>query len=196
MEPAGDHVTLSWNGPFSWVGDADSLFVAAPKGPGIYVWALPLGDAYLAYYVGETRESLAARSRAHLQCYCSGMYTIYDAASFALGRKDLVWRGTVYSTSFGPQLSEFMRRLPELTGHVHGMLRALRVFFAPTDLDERRMRRVEGELARLLAAGPAPFGTFQDSGLSYQRRADNEQPLRVTVENAPKGFLVPATFQA
>jgi len=69
------------------------------------------------------------------------------------------------------------------------------VFFAPTDLDERRMRRVEGELARLLAARPAPFGTFQDSGLSYQRRADNEQPLLITVENAPKGSVVPATFQ-
>ena len=91
MEPPGDHVTLSWNGPFSWVGDADSLVVAAPRGPGIYLWALPLGDAYLPYYVGES--------------------------------------------------------------------------------------------------------TFQDSGLSYQRRADNEQPLLITVENAPKGSVVPATFQ-
>jgi len=67
METAGDHVTLSWIGPFSWAGEADSLVAGAPKDPGIYVWALPFGDAYLPYYVGETRESLAARSRAHLQ---------------------------------------------------------------------------------------------------------------------------------
>jgi hypothetical protein len=196
MRPEASQFTLSWTGPFSWVGETDNLFVSAPPGSGIYVWALPSGDAYLPYYVGETRESLAARSRAHLQCYCSGMYTIYNASGFKMGRKDMVWRGTVYSATFGARLQEFMERLPELVGHVHGMLAALRVFFAPLDLDDRRLRRIEGELARLFAKAPEPYGTFQDEGLSYQRRADHEDGLLVKVENAPRGFVLPATFEA
>jgi hypothetical protein len=196
MTPADDTCRLSWTGPFSWLGPTDSLFVSAPAGGGVYVWALPYEDAYLPYYVGETGVSLAERSRDHLQCYCSGMYTIFEAPSFREARKQVVWKGTVYSSQFGPRLSEFMQRLPELVGHVHGILDALRVFFAPLDVDKRTLRRVEGRLAGLLAEAEAPYGTFQDEGLQYATRNGDEPPILVTVEGAPNGFVLPNSFEA
>jgi hypothetical protein len=189
-------LSLCWIGPFSWTGREDNLFVAAPDAAGVYVWALPVGDAFLPYYVGETQAGLRTRMRAHLQCYCSGMYTIYEAGAFRVGTKKLVWRGTVYQSDFSDRLAEFVRRMPELVGHVYGLLDALRVFFAPLEVEKRVLRRVEGEVAWLLGQAPAPYGTFQDEGLQYQRRKMSEEPVFVNTFGAPKGFILPSRFEA
>src|SRR5258708_4528222 len=92
----GQIVELTWHGPFLWFGIDQTSVVQNSEAtrPGIYLWTVPLTDGHLIYYVGETGKSFNERLTAHAQAYLSGLYRIYEPDKFALGEKQLLWKGT------------------------------------------------------------------------------------------------------
>ena len=86
-------IELTCCGPFRWHSAAnDCIFRREEaKQPGVYIWAVPYEDGFLAYYVGETGRSIAERTTEHAAAFfLGGQFRIYDPAEFAEGRKVLV----------------------------------------------------------------------------------------------------------
>lgn len=174
-----DEVTVSFAGPFSWPGapDAPSVFDAQERrDAGIYLWTVPLADGHLVYYVGETGRGFGARLLEHYKQHAAAMYHVYAPAEFSRGEKVLLWPGQ-YDGSDRRSAKECVLSYSELCSAIKELTFMFRFFLAPLSCEGRSRRRIEGAIARTLYNTLGIVGDFQDKGIRYTSRKDDEQPI-------------------
>ncbi|MGO9302640.1 MAG: hypothetical protein ACLP3R_02920, partial [Candidatus Korobacteraceae bacterium] len=164
---------IAFAGPFSWPGtpDAPSVFdVDEGHKPGIYVWTVSLPEGHLVYYVGETGRSFYERLFEHYREHAAAMYHVWSPAEFARGNKIQLWPGC-------QDVKEWIANYSRLSESISKMTYILRFFLAPLSCDTRIRRRIEAAIAQALYATPGIVGTFQDQGIRYCSRTNDEEPI-------------------
>ncbi len=175
----GEAVMVKFSGPFSWSGlDGAPCIFDTPlaRHRGVYLWTVPQGDSELVYYVGETGRDFATRMLEHFREHCSGGYHLYSPEAFGRGVKISLWPGR-YNPEVRPSVADFMRRVPELWPAILELATLYRFFLAPLDCERRLRERVEAAIAHHLRTQPGVVGGFQDQGIRYSPRRDDEPPV-------------------
>ena len=176
-------IMVEFEGPFSWVGENEVPSISdteAGKKKGVYLWTVQLDEGELVYYVGHTGRSFAQRMLEHFREHMSGGYHLYEPQEFSRGRKDLLWPGR-YGPDREPYLSVFIQHFPNLASAIVSLAKLYRFFVAPLKCDKRLRERIEAGIAEHLYKQPGIVGEFQDQGIVYRPRLDNEEPVQVLV---------------
>ena len=178
-------VSLSWKGPFRWYDkEGDGLFdLPVLKLSGIYIWTVPYRGSYLANYVGETGLSFAKRFREHLQEYISGRYTVYDPYLYLQGKKELIWEGVGWKKDYEKHMERFLDRYFELFPEILRMIGTLEIFLIPFKGERRIRQRIESAIANHLYEQEGVIGSFQDKGVRYLPRREDETPVLVKIKS-------------
>ncbi len=185
-----DEVIVSFTGPFSWPGtpDAPSVFdVEEGRLAGIYLWTVSQHDGYLIYYVGETGRRFSTRLLEHYTEHAAAMYHVYSPAEFACGEKVVLWPGR-YDASDRKSARECIANYSQLCEQIGELTFTLRFFLAPLSCERRTRRRIEAAIADVLYAAPDIVGTFQEQGIRYHPRRDDEEPIGCVI-SAPVPLL-------
>jgi hypothetical protein len=137
-------MNLTFSGPFTFTGP-DSIFDApCSASAGVYLWAIRqrADDAYLIHYVGETA-SLGKRHRDHLTHILGLNYGLIDPVKAREGVCEWVWKGMWRDrTASGPMRT--LRAYRDIHGLVLAYLDCIDIFFAPTDVDTKLRKHIEG----------------------------------------------------
>lgn len=193
-----DELIVSFAGPFSWSGTPDApcvYHVDEACRSGVYLWTVPLPDGHLIYYVGETGRSFGIRLRQHCDELVAARYHVYSAEEFARGEKRTLWPGR-YDTIDRRSDDECQANCPCLSKEIGEMMLVLRLFLAPLCCDKRIRRRIEAAIAQSLYAAPGKVGAFQDQGIHYNLRTNDEEPI-ACVTSSPVPLLgLPEWFWA
>jgi hypothetical protein len=174
-----DKVTVRFIGPYSWPSapDAPSVFdVEARRERGIYLWTVPQRDGYLVYYVGETGRSFQLRLLEHYKEHAACMYHVYSPAEFARGEKFCLWPGH-YDPADRKSTTECIAQYSKLCAPIRELTNLYRFFLAPLSCQERIRRRIEAAIWGVLYAAPGIPGAFQDRGIRYYSRREDEEPI-------------------
>lgn len=180
----GPGLQVEFQGPFAWVGtdDVPCLFESiAPETAGIYLWTVARPDGHLVFYVGETGRCVRTRMAEHYAEHAAGKYTLYEPARFGQGEKSCIWPG--YDGRHGEDLGKRVGASIALAPEIATISRMMRFFVAPfpVDGDRRTRRRIEAAIADALYAAPGQIGAFQDTGVRYQRRREDEAPIEMHI---------------
>ncbi|MGB6476865.1 MAG: hypothetical protein WBF04_22660 [Candidatus Sulfotelmatobacter sp.] len=169
--------------------------VSEAQKAGIYLWTVPLSDGHLIYYVGETGRSFEIRLRQHYEELVSARYHVYSAVEFARGEKLMLWPGR-WDVKDRKSDAECQANRSRLSEPIREMISQFRFFLAPLTCDMRMRRRIEAAIALPLYALSGNVGAFQDRGVIYQPRTEDEEPVECVI-SAPMPFLgVPERFLA
>ncbi len=175
-----NELNIVFHGPLAWVNSpADSSIFSAEitRQPGVYLWTVETPHGHLVYYVGETGRDFRIRMKEHYKEQLSGMYHIYDPEQFSLGKKRQLWRG-VYGKGGEKDFLKFLDLLPTIASALTKFVSIIQFYVAPIDCEGRIRKRFEAALAYYLYNQP---GNFQDEGIQYERRWDNEEPIIVNI---------------
>lgn len=180
MQPA---LSLSFAGPFSWLGAPDApcvLDAGAGQGKGIYLWTVPQQSGHLVYYVGETGRRFSDRLLEHYKGHAAAMYHVYEPQAFSRGEKIALWPGR-YGVPERKTAVECIASYKSLCGPIGELTRMLRFFLAPLESDRRLRHWVEAAISQALFDVPGLIGGFQDKGIRYQPRRSGEAPVECSV---------------
>jgi hypothetical protein len=182
-------LNIVFYGPLSWVNPSAnfSIFYSEVSNhPGIYLWTVGTSYGDLIYYVGETGRNFRTRMRDHYKEQLSGMYHIYDPEQFSLGKKKEIWPG-VYGKGGEKDLTKFLDILPTIAPDLIKFVSIIQFYVAPINWEGRIRKRFEAALANYLYKQPGTVGDFQDKGIRYEPRRENEEPIMVNI-NFPKAI--------
>lgn len=195
-KPLARPEVVEFSGPFSWLGTEFAPAVSGAdiaKKCGVYLWTVATPHGELVYYVGETGRSFEVRMTEHLREHLSGGYHLYDPGDFERGRKTQLWPGRFGKTR-GNWPDEFVRRYEALAPAVVGLVKVFRFYLAPLVCERRLRERIEAAIAGHLDRQPDMAGDFQDTGIRYQGRRDDEEPVEFRVCAPPTIVGVPETL--
>lgn len=190
--------TIAFAGPFSWSGTLDAPAVCAAdeaRKAGIYLWTVPLPEGHLVYYVGETGRRFDVRLHQHHEELVAARYHIYSAAEFARGEKLLLWPGRFDRTNRKSD-EDCRANCARLSDQIREMMLVLRFFFAPLSCDKRMRQRIEASIAQSLYATAGVIGAFQDKGIRYWPRTNDEQAIACVVSSPVRLLGLPERFGA
>jgi len=179
-----EQMIVAFEGPFSWPGvpGAPSVFdVDVRRKPGIYLWTVERSDGFLVYYVGETGRSFDVRMFEHYKEHAAGAYHLYSPVEFAKGEKVPLWPGR-YDSRDRRTARECVEQYARLAPAIFELTHIYRFFLAPVACDERPRRRIEASIWATLKAAPGLAGSFQDDGIRYHPRRDDEPPITCSIE--------------
>jgi hypothetical protein len=185
-------MTLHFIGPFTWPGaaNAPSIF-ETPLGqsPGIYLWAVPQQQDELVYYVGETGRSFATRMAEHYKEHAAGFYHLNSPEELSRGRRVMLWPGH-WDREHPASVVDCIRQSHELASTIRVLSHLYHFYVAPLDASTRTRKRIEAAIARALYASPDPVGSFQETGIHYEPRKDDEAPItcRIVAPNGLRGL--------
>lgn len=193
-----EHFHLDFRGPFSWPGasSAPSVFECDySESAGIYLWTVPIEDAYLVYYVGETGRSFSKRFAEHYAQHAAGFYHIYAPREFATGQKVMLWPGR-HDVDQKRSVRECVEAFRSIATAISELSSLYRFFLAPSTAATGPRRRIESAIARTLYASPGKAGSFQDKGVHYESSTPGDPPLRCSIASASRLIEVPAEILA
>lgn len=177
-------IFVSFDGPFSWFEGNDLAHVSEQSTgiiKGVYLWTVKLDQGELVFYVGQTGRSFSLRMLEHFREHMSGGYSLYEPEEFSQGRKVLLWPGR-----FGPDrelsTSVFIDEFSQLSSAIVDLAKLYRFFVAPLDCDKRFRERIEAGISEHLHKQPGIVGEFQDTGVLYRSRLENEEPVQVRIQ--------------
>lgn len=172
-------LTVPFEGPFSWQGlpGAPSIFESSVgRASGIYLWTVPQDGYELIYYVGETGRTFATRMQEHYKEHAAGFYHLNDADALTQGRRELVWPG-LWHVGERATPASCVRQFLKLAPLIAALSSMYRFYVAPVECPTRLRRRIEAAIASVLVGSPPPVGTFQEEGIRYHGRKEDEEPV-------------------
>jgi hypothetical protein len=174
--------SLEFSGPFKLCGTKRHLLFDSDQArlSGIYLWAVRFKDGFLIEYAGETGRSFFQRMKEHMIQCLGGNYRVYEAEALLKGEKRVLWNG-MWRKGTHALMPEFVEKYVALAPKIRDYLSALEVFVAPTQVDKRTRRRIEGAVAQALRTKPAPVGTFFADDVRFVGRKVNETPIEVRI---------------
>ncbi len=177
---------INFVGPFSWIDQQTSASiydVDISKKPGIYLWTIEYNGSELVYYVGETGRSFKQRLTEHFQQHCSGAYHLYDPAQFTKGEKKCLWPGR-YDPNHKTSVKDFINQAENLFPVIIRLFQIYRFFLAPIECDKRTRNRIEAAIAKHLYDQPGIVGQFQDTGIRYSSKYEDEPEIKVKIASS------------
>jgi hypothetical protein len=157
----------------------------SPDAHGLYLWTVPQHDGkQMVYYVGETGRSFGTRMEEHLKEHLAGFYHLYDPDPFRTGTKKVVWEGH-WDVDERRSVDEIVGNYPRLCETISRLTVLYRFFLASFDSEKRVRQRIEAAIALHLYSQAGIVGTFQDKGIRYFPRTEEEEPIRVKVDCPP-----------
>ena len=194
---SNETLNLSWKGPFKWIDPSGNGIFASPEGKlsGIYIWTVPFQESYLAHYIGETKRTFCKRLVEHTKEYLSGTYHIYDPDLFLEGKKEVLWEGMLWKRP-ERKIEIFFHKYPELAPTIQKLVSLFEIFIIPMKEKQRIVERVEAAIANHLYKQEGVIGSFQDSGIRYSPRHDEEEPITVNIESSIPILGFPKEFTA
>ena len=192
-----NRLSLQWHGPFTWTRQEGTRVFDSPVviEPGVYVFTVPHGAAFLAYYVGQTGQSFRKRLEAHTKEYLSGVYRTYAPALFVAGQKELVWGG-LWKKDRVHLWPDFLERYVELALTIYRFLSCFRLFLAPIKADRRVRERVEAAVAEALRNQNERTRAFFDDVVKYRPRTADEEPFILMNESGHVRLGLAARMEA
>jgi hypothetical protein len=189
---------MEFHGPYKWYGSNSIFLQPESEKFGIYLWAVPIEDNYLVYYVGETGVSFADRILDHTRNYLNGLYRVYEPTSFVKGEKTLVWEGMWKKELGNPtwRMALFLGRYQELCKVIYDFHGALKIFLVPFESEKRIRQRIEAAISKTLLNQPEVVGEFQDKDIKYVGRRPDEEPIQVTIKSGEKVIGLPKELAA
>lgn len=181
-----NELTISFIGPFSWPAtpDAPSIFDSdLRREAGLYLWTVRFDDGYLVYYVGETGRSFETRFLEHYCEHASGMYHVNYPAEFSCGEKVMIWPGR-YDPTMKKSAKECILECLRLGEPITKLAYIYRFFLAPLSCETRIRRRIEAAIANTLYAAPSSVGLFQETGIRYHPRTQEETAIICRVSSS------------
>ena len=188
-------VTLGFEGPYSWGGEEGTLSIldhdlAVTKKPGIYLWTILTDDGELIYYVGETGRSFSQRMHEHYKEHAAGAYHLNELTAFRRGDRVTVWEG-LYGRGRSAFRQESVRRFCEFAQTIAALTEIYRFYLAPLECDARLRQRIEAAIATHLYRQPGIIGHFQEEGIRYRGRTEQEATIEIAVYSAVRLLGMP-----
>lgn len=177
-------MNVEFYGPFSWIDGKASLSIFntdVGKESGVYLWTVNIEKGELIYYVGQTGRHFAQRMLEHFREHMSGGYHLYDPQEFRHGRKALLWPGR-YGLDRESSLSKFVQHFQDLAPALVDLAGLYRFYLAPLACERRLRERIEAGIAEYLYQQPGMIGEFQDQGIRYHPRRDNEESIQILIQ--------------
>ncbi|MBU4331631.1 hypothetical protein KKD20_00700, partial [Patescibacteria group bacterium] len=138
-------IKLKTEGPFNLVGKNNLFDVPENKLSGLYLLTFKYKDGYLVEYVGiTTKRSYEIRFREHIHEILSGGYKLYDLDKLMKDEDFVVWNGR-FGKEKGKTI-DFLNNYKKFTSFIEKLLKSYKIFFIPTDLDQRTVERIEGAI--------------------------------------------------
>jgi hypothetical protein len=174
-------ITLTWRGPKSlWPIDRSKSIIEDENAqrPGVYLWAVLVGNEYLANYVGISPTGVARRQKVHVENYLCGKCLIHSAERMRKGEKK-----TIYSPQNG--LYEFLSNYQKLSMEIPQALEMLSVFFLPIEESTLVLKRIESSI----------IDTLRKQGSEKQPLLDNDRVSIRFNDPEPAQFIFPARIK-
>ena len=188
---------VEFTGPFSWLeSDKACSILTAPEGKnaGIYLWTVETGGGEWIYYVGQTGRSFSQRMREHFAEHMSGGYHLNEPDEFAKGHRQLLWPGR-FGAAGNRSVSDFLGQFVSLAPTIAKLAEIYRFFIAPLTCEQRVRERIEAALAKYLYDQPGVVGDFQERGIWYRHRRQDEMPLEIEMRCAANLIGLPRTLE-
>jgi len=183
-------IETKFQGPYSWISEnADTCIQTCKfhRYSGIYLWTIEYENKELIYYVGQTGRSFSTRMQEHFTEHASGGYHLYDPEEFQRGIRKTVWYGR-YDARQRTTISQFLKDFDRLAPIIERLARIYRFWIAPVDLDSRLRNRLESAISLPLFNQSGIVSEFQESGVRYLPRRDEEPPLVAKILNHSSFF--------
>ncbi len=173
---------IQFTGPASMIPDEEGRWPLSESSsvPGVYFFAVEVGDRYHVFYVGEAG-NVFERMRGHLAAYLAGRYWVYDVSDLRLARLSKVWSPSE------PEVT--LSRIHEHRALLEPMLRLVKIFVAglPPDCMAPDRRRIESAIVKAFRADLEAHSFLENARLSVDQRNGHE-PVIVGCSKAVYGL--------
>jgi len=186
-----DTIKVHFIGPYSWYGQdgIPSIFSSEMKN-GVYLWSVPYQDGQLVYYVGVSGRKFSVRMMEHFREHMSGSYHLNEPQALVQGKKVMLWPGR-YDPDKKVTVDDFIDAFPNLAPVIYELAKRYRFWLAPINGDRRLRERIEAALAMHLYDQPGIIGDFQEKGVRYLPRRQNENLIKSVFEADAKIYGLP-----
>ncbi len=138
-------LTLTFHGPYSFTENDRLVFHCKyAKSAGIYLWVKNTNKGNYISYVGETN-SLAKRHREHLIGILGLNYGIFDPEKAKQGVLEFIWKG-FWRDREAKELPALFEAYGKISEKVLEHLRIIDIYFAPTTVDTKTRKHIEGSM--------------------------------------------------
>lgn len=127
----------------------------------------------------------------HYKEHASCMYHLYEPERFARGEKVLLWPGR-FDTADRRTVLQCIQQYQRLSTAVAELISLHRFLLAPLAGNSRIRRRIEAAIAHVLSKAPGMVGMFQDGGIRYDPRRDDELPVDCEISASVPVLGLPA----
>jgi hypothetical protein len=181
---------LQWKGPYCfWPTQiCKSVFRSEyAKSPGLYLWTVKIGEAFLTNYVGISGKSIRDRLVEHVSKFLGGDYNVYDPSVFSQGKKKSIFLPVSSSKDFPKEYKvDFLERLPDLASKVFDMLESIRLFVGPLRVEKRLLERIESAIIKdIRKAEDKTVAEFIDNKRVSPRRPSEKEIVVLTKSHLP-----------
>ena len=183
-------LSLHFAGPFTFSSGPQSLFHSEfANAEGIYLWTVQQAQdsSHLICYVGETT-NFGKRHREHLIHILSMNYGVFDLDAAMHGQHVVLWGGLWRAKNIdGPD--QLLSKFGDLVDRVRRNINITTIFFAPTQLESRLRKHVEGCIGWNLRNKHPEYKVLypDDNHIGTGKRKDNGI-LRITADANIRGL--------
>jgi len=176
-------VKLKLFGPYKLFGEGETLFDSdISQKSGIYFWTVKYSDGYLIDYIGETGKTFQERIKEHMIETMGGNYRICDPNKLLQGEEKIVWDG-LWRKGTRDKIGEFIQNYEIMAPIIKRYIKVHDIFLAPLNLDRRKRRLIEGNIARIIKEQKPPICNLLPSDIRYNyNRKESEEGFTVELE--------------
>jgi hypothetical protein len=177
-------IEVTFQGPFFFTSVAGPSIFMEPVGQekGVYLWTIPFQKGgHIVVYVGETGVSFAKRLKEHMTFVMGGNYRLTDVEKMMHGKESVIWNGT-WRKGTRDKMEEFLDHLPALAPKIQNYLRSICIFVAPTSVDTKTRRRIEGALAKSIRKSPVPYCSLYPQDNRYPVLKEGTSTFRLNIK--------------
>jgi hypothetical protein len=126
----------------------------------------------------------------HFREHMSGGYHLNEPQALLQGKRKMLWPGR-YDKIHKTTIAEFLDSFLGLAPIIHELAKLYRFWLASIDGDRRILERIEASLATHFSNQSGTIGEFQEKGVRYFPRRDNEIPTKVRFSAQAKIYGLP-----
>ncbi len=179
---------IHFHGPFAFFGEVNTIARCAyARDEGIYLWTQHNDQENYIHYIGETTDFLK-RHREHLTQILGLNYGLFAPNAVTANRPEPIYGGMWRDRSDDP-LTNGIEAWNRHRGMIVPYIESLRVYFAPTSIDKKSRKHIEGSIAEALRQNhPQDKRFYPDDNRTYTSKEKLCYTLRITSDDVISGL--------